>query len=129
MTVSALTADTPGNSSPRFVDDFCFDIRVFRQQIPDPVERIRRRLEPGDDQRHELVEQFGIGETRPLLVHGAEVHRQEIERVGLLLSPRLDNAHQQLAQLAHLHDDAEIAGRVPAQERERILPRVRIRVS
>jgi hypothetical protein len=79
-------------------------------------------LEPGDDQRDELVKQFVVAEYPALLVGCVHVHRQEI--VGLDVSgnaPRFDDLQQQAPEVACFHDHAQVARRIAREKRKRIL--------
>ncbi len=57
-----------------------------------------------------------------MLVRCIEIDRQQVEITTVGAGPtRGDDAHEQFAQVTNLHDDAEIASRIPAEERKRVL--------
>ena len=58
-------------------------VRVAGEPLERPRQRGRRRLVAGDQQRHELVAQLGVGHRRAVvLVAGAEQHREHVVALG-----------------------------------------------
>ena len=71
-----------------------FGLRILREQVPGPRERVGRRLVAGEEERHRLVAQLLVGHTPAvaLLVHGQEEHREQVAAVTASPPALLDDA-------------------------------------
>ena len=75
-------------------------IGIQRKQVPRPRERVRRRLVPGQEQRHRLITQLLVGHPAAVafVVHCHEQHRQQIAAILPRFPPLVDDAVDRLVQ-------------------------------
>ncbi len=94
---------------------------MLREQVPGPVQGAGGGFIAGDDERHQLVEQFIIAEPVTVFVPRGQIARQEIvilDRLGA--SPVLNDFQQQIPQISYFQNDLQVARRILAQKRERV---------
>ena len=98
------------------------DFRRLRQQVPEPVERARGRLVPGDDQRQDLVQQLPVGHRLAgLPVARVDEQRHDIVAPHVIAAAALDVFHDALAQLPELIGEGQVARGMVGEERERVV--------
>ncbi len=98
---------------------------VGGQQPPRPVERARRRFVTGDDERHDLVDDFSVAHgLARVCVPGVEQQLQQVEPPLLPCAPNRDQRLHVARQLAEFVGKARVTARVLQDGDERIVVEV-----